>query len=69
MTNHPSRGWRRRAEQAADVRMAEAETALSGGDPGIRALLSASLMAALRRIYLTGYADGRQDGRAPKDAS
>ena len=60
MTNHPSRGWQRRAAQVADLRMAEVADSISGGDPGVQALLSEPLLTALRRIYLTGYADGRR---------
>jgi len=66
MTNHPSRGWRRRAQAAAD-----AEVARWRWDPrpdGAYILTREQLAGMVRDIYLRGFEAGRTDQRAPKAA-
>ncbi len=66
MTNHPSRGWRRRAETAAAAWLAR----WRADEPGSARLLTrAQLDELMRASYLAGYDAGRIDSPRPRHAA
>lgn len=64
MTNHPNRGWRKRAEQAADQWLDTDE-----GRVLVEVPLAPDPEARRKRVraaYLAGYRDGRRKPEGPR---
>lgn len=62
MPNHPNRGWRRRAHQAAVAYVAQRP---SPADAVAVALTPEQLAALMHDAYIAGYGDGRKDANGP----